>query len=100
MGFCADDREFQSTKKDIDESKSKKRVWAKVLLDELTEYVSARPSCIRLIEDRNLSASTALASKILMPMRPRTNHQRLSGVKGVITCQVCALGARQGYGFV
>ena len=44
MGFCADDREFQSTKKDIDESKSKKRVWAKVLLDELTEYVSARPS--------------------------------------------------------
>ena len=51
MGFCADDREFQSTKKDIDESKSKKRVWAKVLLDELTEYVSARPSCIRFLED-------------------------------------------------
>ena len=41
---------MQSAKKSINEEKSKRRVWAEVLLSELTEYVSSRDDLIRFIE--------------------------------------------------
>ena len=40
----------QSTKKSINEEKSKQRVWAQVLLSELTEYVASRDELLRFIE--------------------------------------------------
>lgn len=63
MGYCADDRVHLSSSKEkekssisgvkeIDVSKgSKRRVWAKNLLDEMSEYVGDRPKLPRFIED-------------------------------------------------
>ena len=69
MGICAEDRTFLSTKKDIDEAKveegkSKRRVWAKNLLDELTEYVGSRPACIRFIESEEQLGKKSLGKPV------------------------------------
>ena len=51
MGVCPSDRAYISTKQEIHEEKgSKARVSMQNLLDEVCEYVSDRPECIRFIE--------------------------------------------------
>lgn len=51
MGYCEEDRDYLFTVKDIDEDKgSKKRVWSKNLLDELSTYVHDHPDLVRFIE--------------------------------------------------
>ena len=49
---------MQSTKKSINEEKSKRRVWAQVLLSELTEYVSSRDDLVRFIEAEEAKEKT------------------------------------------
>ena len=59
LGFCPDDRDFLSSKRDIDESKgSKRRVWMKNLLDELHDYISDNPPILRYIETQEVLAKT------------------------------------------
>ena len=85
MGYCASDRVFQSTKKDIDETKSKKRVWCKVLLDELTEYVSTRPQCIRFIEDEEAKAAAQDSEPAAAAKQGRRRVSLGKPPRGVVT---------------
>ena len=50
---------MQTTKKLINEDKSKKRVWAQVLLTELTEYVSSRDELVCFIETEEAKEKAA-----------------------------------------